>query len=199
MKFCIKKQNYEGFFYNFAFLPSALKKKFWSILLILCLMLPATGTIIYLHFQKKQVKKSVKKQIIAGIDKNALVLLKFSSEDIKALLRWEHSREFEYNGQMYDVIETVYRNDSVYYWCWWDYEETLLNKKLNKLTCIAFGKDPGQKEKQHQLISFYKSLFFSDSGFELKIFSTAGILNFNFSNRILKVCFPPPIPPPKSS
>lgn len=167
--------------------------------MILCLMLPATGTIIYLHFQKKQVKKSVKKQIIAGIDKNALVLLKFSSEDIKALLRWEHSREFEYNGQMYDVIETVYRNDSVYYWCWWDYEETLLNKKLNKLTCIAFGKDPGQKEKQHQLISFYKSLFFSDSGFELKIFSTAGILNFNFSNRILKVCFPPPIPPPKSS
>lgn len=59
---------------------------------------------------------------------------------------------------MYDVIETEIHGDSLYYFCWADHEETLLNKKLNQLLASVMA-NPLKENKEHkQLIDFYKSL-----------------------------------------
>lgn len=100
-------------------------------LLLCCVFVdPVIASFTWLYYQKAIIKREVKRQIIAGIDEDDLVLLKFSKEEAKTKLRWEHSKEFEYNRQMYDVVKTMTLGGMVYYWCWLDHEETKLNRRF---------------------------------------------------------------------
>lgn len=135
----------------------ALKKTLVFILLT-SIILPFTGYYCWLTYQKSIAKKEIKQRIISGLHKTELKLLVFSKLDSKLKLKWEHAHEFEYMHQMYDVIETEIHGDSLYYFCWADHEETLLNKKLNQLLASVMA-NPLKENKEHkQLIDFYKSL-----------------------------------------
>lgn len=78
--------------------------------LALCLLAnPIIGEFIRLSLRKaavRAVRREVEKHIVAGIDENNLILFKFSVEESQTRLRWEHPREFEYNREMYDIVET---------------------------------------------------------------------------------------------
>lgn len=124
--------------------------------------MPFYGTWTWLEHQKKKVKKAVKWRIIEGIDRSELVLLSFTRQESEVLLRWVHSREFEYNDEMYDVVESSIDEDSARYWCWWDYEETKLNRELRGIVSSLFGKSSNNKDKINNLISFYRALFCDD-------------------------------------
>jgi hypothetical protein len=137
-------------------------KKYLGILLLVAVTAPFPGTYAWLYFQKYQTKKEIKRQMIAGLDKSELVLLKFTPQESETELRWEHSREFEYKGQMYDVVEHNINNDTFYYWCWWDHAETGLNKKLDHLLASALERDTKHRETERQLVYFFKSLYFSE-------------------------------------
>jgi len=174
------------------------KCKVFGILLILCFVAPVATTYIILKYQKKQVRREVKRKLIAGIDKEELVLLKFTEEEKETQLNWKHSKEFEYKGEMYDIVETKIVGDTTYYWLWWDYEETKLNKQLSQLLSFALGHNPKNQENQKRLHNFFKSLYFSEDErkeplvfFELKS-------KFHFGqNFYLSVFLTPPDPPPK--
>lgn len=101
--------------------------------------------------------------MIAGIDKKELVLLKFTKEEKKSELNWKHAKEFEFNGEMYDIVESSEIGDTTYYWVWWDYEETHLNKQLGELVSFALGQNPENQENQNRLNTFFKSLYFSET------------------------------------
>lgn len=96
---------------------------------------------------------------MADIDRNELVRFKFSAQQMESELEWEHSKEFEYQGQMYDVVHHEELGDSTVFWCWWDHEETKLNQQLLTMTNKAFGNDPLKKERETQVITFIKSLY----------------------------------------
>jgi hypothetical protein len=129
--------------------------------LIFCCILvdPVVATFTWLYCQKTIVKREVNRQIIGGLDKDDLILLKFSKEESQTKLRWEHSREFEYNRQMYDVVKTMTLGDTVYYWCWLDHKETNLNRRLDELTAQTLGIGHKFREKQELFVSFFKSLY----------------------------------------
>ena len=124
------------------------------------LIAPAVVTYSWLQQRKRVVKKEVKWKMIAGIDKSELVLLKFSKAEMASKLKWKHSREFEFNNQMYDVVDIVVSKDSIKYWCWWDFKETKLNKQLDELLVGVYQHDSKSKEKQDLLYKFYKSIYF---------------------------------------
>lgn len=124
------------------------------------MMAPFPGTYAWLYFQKQHIKKEAKRQLTAGVEKSELVLLQLSVRDAETKLRWEHSREFEYQGRMYDVVEKRFKNDSVYYWCWWDHAETELNRKLDRLVAGVWEKNPQHHEKERQLVRFLETLYF---------------------------------------
>lgn len=124
---------------------------------------PVATTYIILRYQKKLVKREVKRKIIAGIDKSELVLLKFTDEEKQSQLKWKHSKEFQYKGEMYDIVEKEIRGDTTYYWCWWDHEETKLNKQLMGLVSRALGNNPKNQENQKRFYKFFSSLFYAES------------------------------------
>jgi hypothetical protein len=165
--------------------------------LILCLVAPIVTTMTVIRHQKKQIKKIVKHQIIAGIDKEDLVLLKFSLEDTHNKLRWKHSKEFEYLGEMYDIVETEQDGDSISYWCWWDHEETKLNKQAEKIVANLLGTNPMNKEKQQQIVNILKSLFITNFKVQKLFFQFSKHNNSLYLIHYKYFLNNPPTPPPR--
>ena len=161
--------------------------------------MPTTATFFWLQREKAILKKEVKHRMMKVTSEEELVLLSFTETEISEKLRWEHSKEFEFEGQMYDIVKSKKEGDRTYYWCWLDAEETELNQKLAKLTSDVFGRIPNNRKKQQTLLSFYRTLYVNqpmvwsvtttvDS--KHKIASTRQ-LHIEEKNNI------PPTPPPK--
>lgn len=175
-------------------------KKLISILLIISIVSPIYLFLGIVRFEKYIAKKQIKKILVSNIDRDQLVCLKFSLLESSSQLRWKHSKEFEFNGEMYDVVEKEIRNDSVYYWCWWDKKETKLNKKLDALVKRATERLPLNSHKKQTLNNYLSSFFnnfsshydFNDTQRKAESFT---IYLCNYTSRSLK----PDIPPPKSS
>ena len=68
---------------------------------------PFYGTYLYLSLQQKVIQEAVQRKLEEGIPENELVKLTFFKKEIPKLLKWEHDKEFEYNGQMYDVVKVT--------------------------------------------------------------------------------------------
>ena len=177
--------------------PQLLKIKCTSLFLLLCLVAPLAATFTLLHYQKRQVREAVKRQILAGVDQKELVLLKFTKKETEAHLRWEHDREFEYQGQMYDVVETIVKRDSIYYRCWWDHAETKLNKQLDELLASVLSADPQRNERQKRLFHFYQSLICSQPPVLAPLPPCEGKRTFHYRFSCHLIFHPPPVPPPQ--
>ena len=163
---------------------------------------PITTAYFVLKNQQKKVRREVKWKLIEGIDRSELVLFKFTEEDKETKLNWKHSKEFEYKGEMYDIAETEFHGDTTYYWCWWDYEETALNKQLDKLFAYALGNTPSHKQNQEKIIQIYKSLYFNEEELlsNSKIeFDLEASLVYNYQRNFQNWVQSPDSPPPQLS
>jgi len=137
--------------------------------------------------------------MIAGIDKSELVLLKFSKKEALQKLEWEHSREFEYNHEMYDVVDSKVFGDSIVFWCWWDHEETKLNRQLKSLVALTLGNDVQNKKSQVSLIVHLSTLYYSDINnrdFISPDIKSELFFPYLFNKSSLEI--PPPDPPPRT-
>lgn len=136
------------------------------------------------------------------MNQEELVFLKFTKEETETKLRWEHSKEFEYKGQMYDIVSKEVKGDSIFYRCWWDYEETQLNKKLKKMVAIAFDQDEENRETQ-EIFSSYLWSFFCTDMFDWKAVpsqNTEVVYQDTIHSGIFNaIRLSPPTPPPKAS
>ncbi len=127
-------------------------------MLLLAFLLPFAGRYTSIKYQAHQVKKKVKWNMIAGLDCAELVQFTFSKKDAKNL-NWKHSREFEHEGEWYDIVYTdTIGTDSLQYWLFWDHEETKLNRQLADLIANALGDDPATKDKNNRFNHFTKDL-----------------------------------------
>jgi len=149
--------------------------------------------------EKRVVRKSVKKRLIAGIAREELVLLKFSSRQKETLLNWEHSREFEYKGEMYDIIRFEQHGDTMWYWCYWDRQETKLKRKLDFLVVKMMGPAPQSRNEGRQLTEFFRSLYFpfENDNNPIVSFSKEEKVLRPFLFALLKRDIIPPSPPPE--
>ncbi|HEY1046941.1 MAG TPA: hypothetical protein VGF79_10920, partial [Bacteroidia bacterium] len=116
-------------------------------------------------------------------------------------LEWEHSKEFEYKGEFYDVVKSETNGDTTYYWCWWDYEETQLNRKCMELVTISLGNNPQKQKNQLRLFNFFESLYCSEySESDLMLFDIdQNIGHPSNSNFYKSLLHSPPFPPPESN
>ncbi len=176
-----------------------MQNKWSSILLLFTLLTPVVGTLSWLQYNTYRVKKAVKRAIINGMDQDELTLIKITPES-RHLLRWEHSREFEYRSQMYDIVSVEKHGDTTFYWCWWDREETYLNQKITEVLDYVLNTTQERNQHKQHLLDFYKSLICQHVYNYGNIF--IGItdnfrrncfrLNFCFQSIILNVLSPPP-------
>jgi hypothetical protein len=140
-----------------------LKTRLFTLFLFAVFVVPVTASFIVLKKQQRQIKREVKWKLIESLDKSELVMLKFSKDETKNSLSWKHAKEFEYHGNYFDIADFLEINDSIYYWCWWDKEETILSNKLRSLLTMTFQQDWGQKNKLKFVQSVLKSMYFESN------------------------------------
>lgn len=176
-----------------------MKVKLYSAILVLCFVIPSVSCFVWIKKQQKAIRREVKHAIISQTSKDAFVLLKFSKEETETKLKWKHSREFGYNDQMYDIVETIDKGDSVFYYCWWDHKETKLNKKLSKLLSYVLGHDSKNQDNKKKVSQFFKTFFVESSiKKDFGIISSKELsfkkIQINYKSR----CVSPPYTPPKT-
>lgn len=138
-------------------------RQYTAILLVVGLLGPFMLSIVGLRVEKYFLQQDIQAKILGGLEEKELVELKFSMDEAKKQLHWEHQGEFEYQEQMYDVVEVRQQGDSISYICLMDHRETFLNKQLDKLIAQALGQHPFQKENHQKITDFFKSLYFNPS------------------------------------
>ncbi len=132
-----------------------MKSTLISISLFLTLLMPLIALNLWFQYQKKQIRRQVKHQIIDQVDREDLVRFEFSEEEIETKLEWKHSKEFRYQGEMYDVVERIPTENGYIFYCWWDNKETNLYKKLDRLLADYLG---GNSERNQNKLSFFRIL-----------------------------------------
>lgn len=170
-----------------------------SISLLFLFLAPLPGLYLWLSYEKNRVRKEVKEAIISGMDKDRLVKLTFTLEQTSTLLDWEHEKEFEYNGMMYDIVETIEEGNIIHYWCWPDREETELNRQISELVSGAMQHDRQKQDRQQRILQFMKTIHFSPAGIDtpLLAFSYAEN-NITPDPSPIRRSSSPPSPPPKT-
>ena len=171
-------------------------KSLVALLLLLCFTAPIGLTYAVLKWKQWQVKENIEQQILIGMDKGELLELTFSIEDSKKL-DWEHEREFVFEKQSYDVVESKIEGDSITYFVWWDKVETKIKHQMAELVSLAMNHDQQNQENQNRIENFFKTLY--PSGLVLFQPETTEIVSINIDFIALNYCSPdwaPPVPPP---
>lgn len=173
-------------------------KQWRSILLLLVLLAPFAGSYSLLQYKKHQLWEEIKRKALCGLDREELRLLRFTRQEAEAELHWERPGEFKYQGQWYDVVERSEAGDTLYFWCWWDYEETRIGRQLEQLTARALGSDAQHQENALRLTVFIQSLGPPEPGLYLNIpRANPKGRPHALCRRWLNLSFPPPSPPPR--
>lgn len=88
-----------------------------------------------------EVRRELENDRSFSVSEERILELTFTLEETETLLDWEHEREFEYQGQMYDILESHQEGDSITYKVWADHEETRMKGLLSKLIKDGFGEE----------------------------------------------------------
>ncbi len=143
------------------------------------------------------VRKEVKQMMMQGVDKKDLVTFSFSKQQIENELKWKHSHEFEYNGNMYDIVSFRKEDDRYVYSCWLDKRETKLNAQLAALFGQKWNQVKGSYQDKTHLDHFVDSLFFDNPDANYLLFSIENNLAYSTMNNVLDSEINRLYPPPK--
>lgn len=144
--------------------------------------------------KKHQVKREIKHKLMRSLPKDQLTLVTLSKQEASKKLKWEHSKEFELNGAMFDVIYTEVNGEKINYWCWPDTEESSLNQLLGSLAKQKHQSAEDECIKLQKLLTY--TLPYNPV---LNVFCTRGAINFDLiSIHYQSIHSTPNTPPPLS-
>jgi hypothetical protein len=134
--------------------------RFRSFFLCTVLAIPFAGAFGWFTGRLVLVRHEVTARLATDTHTGPLVKLTFARGDVRDLLEWEHSREFRYRGEMYDVARTEETTDSITYWCHHDVKETSLRREISTWLARTFGGgDNGTPAPVRQLVHFFATLY----------------------------------------
>jgi hypothetical protein len=100
--------------------------------------LPLLG-LLSIGCQRWQLRREAAALLAGRLPAEALLLVKVPAAQ-QAALRWEHSREFELEGKMYDLARDSAGADTAYYWCLRDEAEERLNREAEAMIASGLGR-----------------------------------------------------------
>lgn len=147
-------------------------------------------SIYYKYVGMEQASKPSKEEIVE--------LLIFNKEDIlnkKIEFRWIHSREFKFNGDMYDIVKKEETDKQLFFYCINDTKEKKLEEEFEKRV-----HKNSLENKQKPVSSNFNFVSISEPTQEEKLFNSIAREN-TFSNWLNEIYHSPnldiPSPPPR--
>lgn len=159
---------------------------------------PGLGRYLWLQHLKEQAREEVVEKISLGLDKDRLVILEFSAEEIKTELKWRSPREFEFAHELYDVVDFIIEDNKVIFWCWPDQKESFLEKEIESIIARVFSHQRKSLTRQEESTVTPRVYLFFPAGrpdlFSPDLFSFFFIFSFKASTSFEPQ---PPTPPPR--
>lgn len=174
-------------------------RSIYSVIFLILMVLPFVGAWIWLEGRMHAARYDARIAMSATDQEESLVLWKFTQQEVNTVLRWEHDREFEYDGEMYDVVRSEAHGDTTWYWCHHDRKETKVRKALASFVAAWMGAGPQQQQDQQRLFDFFKSLYSSNAPQVAHLLPDIGpIPAVPFTGQLLEIAASPDAPPPRS-
>lgn len=107
---------------------------------------------------QKNLKSQAVDRINRGIPQHQQVIFRFGVEDYRiksSQIDWKDKNEFRLDGKMYDIINTVTSEDSVYLYCLTDPEESDLYSILDKL----IEDDSENSDKENSFNNYFNHFY----------------------------------------
>jgi len=166
-------------------------RKILSILLVFVLFYSVIG--FYLNFKIEQywIKKEIKHKILNNLSETELTLIKISSGNCREIKWMEEGREFRYNGNMYDVVKTKTINDTTYYYCFNDENESKLLSHLDNLVKEQTGNSKSRTIQKKQVINYFFQQVLFAQFINMKSIFYIDFLS-DYKSVIKDILFPPP-------
>lgn len=101
-------------------------RQIWAFILCISVSAPFAAGYLVVHLLQSAHQYHVSQQMGSGQVDSEIVILRFSPEDFQSLV-WEHSREFEWQGDMYDVVAISEQGAYIEVSCWMDSKEKQFN------------------------------------------------------------------------
>jgi len=159
---------------------------------------PGLARYLWLQHLKERAREEVVEKISLGLDKDRLVLLEFSPEEVKTKLKWRTEREFEFNDELYDVVESVIEDNKVIFWCWLDQKESALEKEIESIISLVFSRQRKSLTRLEESTVIARIYLFFPAGkpnlFSPDLFSFFYIFSFKANSSFEPQ---PPSPPPR--
>jgi hypothetical protein len=111
-----------------------------------------------LKFQKRLIRNSVKELIYNGLSNSELSRIVVTTSDSANLL-WHHHDEFEFQGNMYDLVSKESFNDSIVYLCFLDEKESEVNVYIDQQAKSIWSHSPFANDFETKLVDFIQKVF----------------------------------------
>lgn len=172
-------------------------KKLIAYILLTGIILPGLLIFSFLNVEKQNLKEKNRGKSYTDISNKEMIIVQFSLHEVNKCIEWENDHEFEWNGNMYDVVRKEVKLDSIFYWCHLDKEETIINECLDELNRFLAGAESNTEEKQQILNKLFKKLYCADAN-EWTVYTELEIVSRFISHLTplnkseIKVPTPPP-------
>jgi hypothetical protein len=110
-------------------------RKTFTILLAILFLYNTVGFLAVYSFLSKHYKDRGIREVEEFADENEIQILVFDKSDIQNRnvdFRWIESREFKYNGDLYDIVKKEENENQIILYCISDKKETKLEKDFER-------------------------------------------------------------------
>lgn len=167
---------------------------------MLLLILQMQGPWLIFKIQQHAVRSEIKQQLKAGVPEDELVKLKIAKvweEESNDRFEREHSKEFRFDGEWYDVMRSQDLGDTTLYVCIHDVKEGKLFEQLEALTEAEMNQTQQQENRSMAISSFISDYHFvleKDVLFRPSITELQGDQRIAQTQTYYTRFFPPPNP-----
>lgn len=168
-------------------------------MLLAIMLFQSTGLYLLHTVQVEFVRHEMKQRIKAGVPESDLVVLKIAKaeEEDSEIFEREHSREFRYKGEMYDVMRIVQLEDTTIYTCIHDVKESNLFEQLDKMVLNELSEDDDEKRHREMMLGFFQKVYLPTSIPKVEDFSSEVKSVFTYFDFFSEKHSPDPGEPPR--
>lgn len=136
-------------------------KRALTILLLLTFTFNFIGAGFVYNVWLFSIKKNVEYKLEGKYQEEAVIIKipKKWEQEPPADLKWHDDHEFQYRGQMYDVIRKEVHKDKIWYYSHWDKAETELLNNLSQYISDYLHNNPDEEQKSTFLKTYLDHSF----------------------------------------
>lgn len=172
-------------------------KKAFSFVLLAIFLFNIVGYFIAFKIVQHQVRSEVKTAIKQTLTTNQLTVIEIYKTEQNQLIWEENNKEFYYKGELYDIVKTEEKTESIIYYCINDVQEEKLFANLeehvnNYISDNHLSKKNSSKKNLPDSIKLYLSNVLSPT---LAITENTTIFNTHpllYTSACLEISSPPP-------